>query len=120
MNELHEGNWYCSQCTCRNYGDLVDDKEALKSPGALKYHEACLKDHTYREVASDTWFYGVYSGLQSRVRIVNLLSDGFCWNLLRCIHGDQSGFISPKVVVAKECVGPSLVGNGLRVLASNP
>ncbi|KAL7186230.1 hypothetical protein ACSBR2_028053 [Camellia fascicularis] len=110
--ELLEGNWYCSQCTCRNCGDLVDDKEALKSPGALKYHEACLKDHTYREVASDTWFYGkncqeVYSGLQSRVGIVNLLSDGFCWNLLRCIHGDQRGFISPKVVVARECVGAS-------------
>ncbi|KAF5948639.1 hypothetical protein HYC85_014596 [Camellia sinensis] len=94
--ELHEGNWYCSQCTCRNYGDLVDDKEALKSPD----HEACLKDHTYREVASDTWFYGkncqeVYSGLQSRVGI-----------MLKSFEVEK--------------VGPSLVGNGLRVLASNP
>ncbi|GMP65878.1 hypothetical protein CsSME_00026487 [Camellia sinensis var. sinensis] len=63
-----------------------------------------------------------YSGLQSRVGIVNLLSDGFCWNLLRCIHGDQSGFISPKMLKSFEVekVGPSLVGNGLRVLAFNP
>ncbi|CAL5405932.1 unnamed protein product [Camellia sinensis] len=58
-------------------------KNALKSPGAVKclqYHEACLKEHTYQEVASNTWFCGescqeVYSGLQSRIRIVNLLSD---------------------------------------------
>ncbi|CAL5405931.1 unnamed protein product [Camellia sinensis] len=132
QGELPEGNWYCSQCTCQNYGDLVDDKEALKSPSALKYHEACLKDHTYREVASDTWFYSknCQEGLRSRVGIVNLLSDGFCWNLLRCIHGDQRGFISPKVVVARECVGdhsrlrrlvfPVSWRHGLRVLASNP
>ncbi|KAI8020713.1 Increased DNA methylation 1 [Camellia lanceoleosa] len=102
--ELPEGNWYCSQCTCRNCGYLVDDKEALQSPGALKctqcehkYHDACLKDHTYLEVASDTLFCGkscqeVYSGLQSRIRIVNLPSGGCCWNLLRCFHGDQRGF----------------------------
>ncbi|KAL7216721.1 hypothetical protein ACSBR1_028621 [Camellia fascicularis] len=40
-------------------------KDALKSPGAVKcsqrkhkYHEACLKEHTYQEVASNTCFCG--------------------------------------------------------------
>lgn len=36
LQELPEGNWYCSNCTCRICGDLVYDKEALKSPDALK------------------------------------------------------------------------------------
>ncbi|XP_028059046.1 increased DNA methylation 1-like [Camellia sinensis] len=115
--ELPEGNWYCSQCTCRICGDLVNDKEALKSPGALKcsqceqkYHEACLKQQrTYREVASDAWFCAescqeVYSGLQSRIGIVNVLSDGFSWSLLRCIHGDKKVHSVQKSVALKaEC-----------------
>ncbi|KAL7186229.1 hypothetical protein ACSBR2_028052 [Camellia fascicularis] len=40
-------------------------RNALKSPGAVKcsqcehkYHEACLKEHTYQEVASNTCFCG--------------------------------------------------------------
>ncbi|KAM7495404.1 hypothetical protein LguiB_030013 [Lonicera macranthoides] len=96
--ELPEGSWYCSDCTCRMCGDLVNDKEALKSPGALKclqcghkYHETCLEKGIKRVAASDNnaWFCcdsckEVYSRVHSRIGITNHMSDGFSWTLLRC------------------------------------
>ncbi|GFS31499.1 acyl-CoA N-acyltransferase with RING/FYVE/PHD-type zinc finger protein [Actinidia rufa] len=117
--ELPEGNWYCSHCTCRICGDVANDKEA----GALKcsqcehkYHVACLKEKgpqqkaaSEGEPALDTWFCGescqeVYLGLQSRIGIVNILSDGFSWTLLRCIHGDQRVHSAQRFVALKaEC-----------------
>ncbi|GFZ05121.1 acyl-CoA N-acyltransferase with RING/FYVE/PHD-type zinc finger protein [Actinidia rufa] len=117
--ELPEGNWYCSHCTCRICGDVANDKEASKSPGALKcsqYHVACLKERGPQqkaasevEAASDTWFCGescqeIYLGLQSRIGIVNIISDGFSWTLLRCIHGDQRVHSAQRFVALKaEC-----------------
>ncbi|KAH7860231.1 hypothetical protein Vadar_011047 [Vaccinium darrowii] len=115
--ELPEGNWYCSNCTCQICGDVVHDKEASKSPGSLKclqcenkYHKACLKgEGPYRQLASDSWFCGescqeVYLGLQSRIGLVNLLSDGFSWTLLRCIYGDQRVHSAQRFVALKaEC-----------------
>ncbi|XP_057506840.1 increased DNA methylation 1-like isoform X2 [Actinidia eriantha] len=123
VQELPEGNWYCSHCTCRICGDVANDKGASKSPGALKcsqcehkYHVACLKEKgpqqkpaSEGEPASDTWFCGencqkVYLGLQSRIGIVNILSDGFSWTLLRCIHGDQRVHSAQRFVALKaEC-----------------
>uniref|UniRef100_A0A5B7BAL2 Uncharacterized protein n=1 Tax=Davidia involucrata TaxID=16924 RepID=A0A5B7BAL2_DAVIN len=114
--ELPEGNWYCTNCTCRICGDVVD-KESSKSSGALKcsqcehkYHEACLKEKVInRGATSDTWFCGescqeVYSGLQSRIGLTNFISDGFSWTLLRCIHGDQRVHSAQRVVALKaEC-----------------
>ncbi|KAF7141276.1 hypothetical protein RHSIM_Rhsim06G0206400 [Rhododendron simsii] len=117
VKELPEGNWYCSNCTCRICGDVVHDKEASKSPDALKcsqcenkYHEACLKGKgPCKQVASNTWFceescQEVYLGLQSHIGLVNLLSDGFSWTLLRCIYGDQRVHSAQRFVALKaEC-----------------
>ncbi|CAL0310183.1 unnamed protein product [Lupinus luteus] len=100
--EIPDGNWYCTYCTCRICGDLVIDKEASDAYGALqcaqcehKYHEKCLRARDQQEVAvSDTWFCGqscqeVYTGLQSQTGLVNQAADGFSWMLLKCIHDDQ-------------------------------
>lgn len=115
--ELPEGDWYCQRCTCRICGDLVVDKEAAVSSGALKcsqcdhkYHEACLKNKVVsQDVASETWFCcgsceEVYLGLQSHVGALNSLSDGYSWTLLRCIQGDQKVQLAQEYVVLKsEC-----------------
>ncbi|KAL7604602.1 hypothetical protein Lser_V15G18805 [Lactuca serriola] len=42
---------------------------------------------------------GVYFGLHSRNGIMNSISDGFSWTILKCIHGDQkinSGLVALK------------------------
>ncbi|KAK2986609.1 hypothetical protein RJ640_004365, partial [Escallonia rubra] len=132
MREIPEGSWYCSQCTCWICGDVVDDKDATKSPDALKcsqcehkcnfqslimldtiksYHEACLKDKCIEmgQPDTDTWFCGescleVYSGLQSRIGLMNHVSDDLSWTLLRCIHGDQKVHSAQRFVALKaEC-----------------
>lgn len=100
--DIPEGSWYCSNCTCRICGNLVDDKDDSTSIIALKcsqcdhkYHDACLKGKDINEgMVSDAWFCGrscqeVHSGLHSRVGLMNLIADGFSWSLLRCIHDDQ-------------------------------
>nr|KAJ0226969.1 hypothetical protein LSAT_V11C100015700 [Lactuca sativa] len=41
----------------------------------------------------------VYFGLHSRIGIMNSISDGFSWTILKCIHGDQkihSGLVALK------------------------
>ncbi|KAK6132493.1 hypothetical protein DH2020_033793 [Rehmannia glutinosa] len=46
----------------------------------------------------------VYTGLQSRIGLKNLISDGFSWTLLRCIPGDQKVHSAQRVVALKaEC-----------------
>lgn len=100
--EIPDGNWYCTNCTCRICGSLVFDKDTSDAHDSLqcsqcedKYHEKCLKDRDKLEGAvSDTWFCGqscqeVYSGLQSQMGLINQVSDGISWTLLRCIHDDQ-------------------------------
>ncbi|KAL1350050.1 hypothetical protein HN51_026506 [Arachis hypogaea] len=100
--EIPDGNWYCTNCTCRICGKLVMDKEASDGYDSLqcsqcehKYHDKCLKERDKQEgFLPDTWFCGqscqeVYSGLQSQVGLVNHVSNGFSWMLLRCIHDDQ-------------------------------
>ncbi|KAL8087856.1 hypothetical protein AgCh_037846 [Apium graveolens] len=112
--EIPEGNWYCSRCTCQICGDVVDDKKLLISPNSLtcsqcehKYHETCLKVKGIKEdEASDNWFcgkecYKVYSGLHSLVGLMNLISDGISWTLLRCIHGDKKVHSAPRFVALK-------------------
>ncbi|KAJ8532333.1 hypothetical protein K7X08_012256 [Anisodus acutangulus] len=115
--ELPEGSWYCSQCTCQKCGDVVKYSEALSSPGGLKcsqcehkYHEACSKLRiTKSGQASDTWFCSencqeVYEGLHSRIGLVNPLMDGFSWTLLRCIHGDHRVHSAQRFIALKaEC-----------------
>ncbi|CAN4104231.1 unnamed protein product [Withania somnifera] len=115
--ELPEGSWYCSQCTCQKCGDVVKYNEALSSPGGLKcsqcehkYHEACSKPRIIKNgQASDTWFCSescqqVYEGLHSRIGFVNHLTDGLSWTLLRCIHGDQRVHSAQRFIALKaEC-----------------
>ncbi|KAK4420411.1 Increased DNA methylation 1 [Sesamum alatum] len=115
--DLPEGNWYCPQCRCQICGDAVNDKETSQLHGALKcsqcehkYHETCMQQKGMKVwFASDTWFcedscHKVYTGLQSRIGLKTLLSDGFSWTLLRCIPGDQKVHSAPRVVALKaEC-----------------
>ncbi|XWS09668.1 hypothetical protein CRYUN_Cryun39dG0008900 [Craigia yunnanensis] len=116
MQKLPEGNWYCSNCTCWICGDFVNDKEASRSFDAFKcsqcehkYHKACLNDKSeLEENVSDTWFCGgsceeLHSGLSSRLGMINHLSDGFSWTLLRCIHEDQKVHSAQRFALKAEC-----------------
>ncbi|XP_057952264.1 increased DNA methylation 1 isoform X2 [Malania oleifera] len=114
--ELPEGSWYCLNCTCRICGDVVNDKEASSSFVAFKcsqcehkYHEACLKGKGINKgVVSDAWLCGgkcqeVYSGLHSRIGVMNHIIDGFSWTLLRCIHDDQKVHSAQRFALKAEC-----------------
>ncbi|KAI9083628.1 hypothetical protein K1719_034570 [Acacia pycnantha] len=100
--DIPEGNWYCTNCTCQICENFVNDKEASGARDALrclqcehKYHEKCLSGGGKPEgEVSDSWFCGgrcqeVYSGLQSRVGLVNHIDGGLSWMLLKCIQDDQ-------------------------------
>ncbi|KAJ8639077.1 hypothetical protein MRB53_015771 [Persea americana] len=114
--DLPEGNWYCSNCTCKICGNVVNKKEASSSLAAFqcsqcehKYHRTCInRECMNEETASDPWFCGwpcqeVYSGLRSRVGVLNHVADGFAWTLLRCIHGDQKVHSAQKFALMAEC-----------------
>ncbi|KAJ1441679.1 Zinc finger, PHD-type [Sesbania bispinosa] len=114
--EIPDGNWYCTNCTCRICGNLALDKEASDVYNSLqcsqcehKYHEKCLRERDKQEgVVSDTWFCGqgcqeVYSGLQSQVGLVNQVADGFSWMLLRCIHDDQKVHSAQRFALKAVC-----------------
>ncbi|XP_054814730.1 increased DNA methylation 1 [Prosopis cineraria] len=100
--DIPEGNWYCTNCTCGICENFVNDKEASGACDALqclqceqKYHGKCLTGGGKPEgEVSGSWFCGglcqeVYSGLQSRVGLVNHIDDGLSWMLLKCIRDDQ-------------------------------
>ncbi|KAF8024161.1 hypothetical protein BT93_F1375 [Corymbia citriodora subsp. variegata] len=113
--DLPEGNWYCPNCTCRICGCLVDDKKAASSNDALKclqcehkYHESCMKEKNVDPEIADGWFCGegcqeVYSGLHSRIGLINHIEDGFTWTLLRCIHDDQKVLSAQGFALKAEC-----------------
>ncbi|KAM2058581.1 hypothetical protein ACFX16_031145 [Malus domestica] len=114
LQELPEGNWYCSNCTCWICGDFVNDKGASSRDGFKcsqcehKYHAACLKDKCTYGAIPDTCFCNrscqeAYSGLQSRVGCINHFADGFSWTLLRCIHDDQKGHSAQRFALKAEC-----------------
>ncbi|CAH9104406.1 unnamed protein product [Cuscuta epithymum] len=101
--ELPEGSWYCSQCACRECGDVVKNTEVSAFTNAHKciqcehrYHEACLKQKGMEcGVASDHWSCSdqcekVYTHLKSLIGLPNQLSDGFSWTLLKCIPRDKN------------------------------
>jgi hypothetical protein len=49
------------------------------------------------------WYVQVYSGLQSRVGLVNHVANGFSWTLLRCIHDDQKVHSAQRFTLKAEC-----------------
>ncbi|XP_022848487.1 increased DNA methylation 1 isoform X1 [Olea europaea var. sylvestris] len=98
---LPEGSWYCPQCRCLICGDVVNNKDASQSHCSFKcsqcenkYHKTCIQRKGMKiEFSPDTWLCGewcqeVYSGLQSRIGLINRLSDGYSWTLLKCINGE--------------------------------
>ncbi|XP_030550143.2 increased DNA methylation 1 isoform X2 [Rhodamnia argentea] len=113
--DLPEGNWYCPNCTCRVCGCLVDDNKAANSNDALKclqcehkYHESCMKEKNVDLEITDGWFCGegcqeVYSGLRSRIGLINHIEDGLSWTLLRCIHDDQKVRSAQGFALKAEC-----------------
>ncbi|MBA0573981.1 hypothetical protein Golob_001224 [Gossypium lobatum] len=116
MQELPEGDWYCSNCTCWICGNFVNDKEASSLFDAFKcsqcehkYHKECLNDKCqFKEKESNTWLCGgsceeLYSGLSSRLGMINHLPDGFSWTLLKCIHEDQKVYSAQRFALKAEC-----------------
>ncbi|KAL1063973.1 hypothetical protein V6Z11_D13G179700, partial [Gossypium hirsutum] len=116
MQELPEGDWYCSNCTCWICGNFVNDKEASSLFDAFKcsqcehkYHKECLNDKCqFKEKESNTWLCGgsceeLYSGLSSRLGMINHLPDGFSWTLLKCIHEDQKVYSAQMFALKAEC-----------------
>lgn len=49
------------------------------------------------------WYAQVYSGLQSRVGLINHIADGFSWIFLRCIHDDQKVHSAQRFALKAEC-----------------
>ena len=45
----------------------------------------------------------VYSGLQSRVGVINHVADDFSWALLKCIHDDQKVHSAQRFALKAEC-----------------
>ncbi|XP_071725919.1 increased DNA methylation 1-like [Rutidosis leptorrhynchoides] len=100
IQELPEGNWYCSTCCCWSCGNIVNPIDASVS-NAMKclqckhiYHEVCVRENGIGELVGHTWFCGetcerIHSGLQFLIGCMNPISEGFSWTLLRCNHDDQ-------------------------------
>ncbi|GJZ24149.1 increased DNA methylation 1-like protein isoform X1 [Tanacetum coccineum] len=113
VEEIPEGNWYCSKCSCWDCGNVVDDNEGL-SLAALKclqcehkYHEECVKEKVMERepVSSAMWFCAaifVHLGLHSQIGMLNPISDGLSWTLLKFIHGDQKVH-SAQLALKAEC-----------------
>ncbi|KAK6154285.1 hypothetical protein DH2020_008533 [Rehmannia glutinosa] len=84
--------WFC--------GDSCH--KMLSDPFASKKDKA--KNKTYLVQKNSLLLLPVYTGLQSRIGLKNLISDGFSWTLLRCIPGDQKVHSAQRVVALKaEC-----------------
>ncbi|KAL7584737.1 hypothetical protein Lser_V15G45397 [Lactuca serriola] len=102
LQELPEGDWYCPNCSCWSCGKVVDiHKAKIKSVWKClqckhKYHKECVgKIEVGIGMEPSTWFCSksckeIHSGLDSRVGMMNSVSDGFSWTLLKCTHGDRN------------------------------
>lgn len=115
VKDLPEGSWYCSNCTCKICGDVVTTKEISSSSVTLKclqcerkYHKTCINEKAMSRGDVGMWFcsgkcWEVYTGLRSRVGVLNHIMDGFSWTLLRCFLGDQKVNSAQKIAVMAEC-----------------
>ncbi|KAI3703899.1 hypothetical protein L1987_74095 [Smallanthus sonchifolius] len=99
VQEIPEGDWYCSNCSCWSCRNAVkNNKEAVLKCLQCKhtYHKECgmVTGHGSGLMPS-TWFCGdsckeAHLGLETRVGLMNSISDGFSWSLLKCTHADQN------------------------------
>ncbi|KAI4388264.1 hypothetical protein MLD38_000607 [Melastoma candidum] len=113
--DLPEGNWYCPSCTCRICEELVDDQKPTSSSDAVKclqcehkYHRSCLKQRNGNRAVVDGCFCGescrqVHSVLRSQVGLMNHITDGYSWILLRCFHDDLKFPSAAKFAFKAEC-----------------
>ncbi|CAO2836213.1 unnamed protein product [Amaranthus hypochondriacus] len=113
--EIPEGSWYCSNCTCQVCGALAVDAGTLNSNAALKcsqcdkkYHEACFMDNDLGKVDGAPWFCcsgceEIFNGLQSFIGMSNHIADDYCWTVLRCIHDDQKIPSAQRFALKAEC-----------------
>ncbi|XP_021773793.1 uncharacterized protein LOC110737755 isoform X2 [Chenopodium quinoa] len=113
--ELPEGSWYCPNCTCEVCGALTNDAGTSSSYAALKcfqcdkkYHQGCLTDKSMSKLGGAPWFCGsdceeVFGGLQSRIGLLNKITDDYSWTLLRCIHDDQKVSSAQRFALKAEC-----------------
>lgn len=115
--ELPEGSWYCSTCICKICKHLACKKDDSSSLPVFecaqckhKYHGGCIseKNAHNRDVAYVAWFCGenckkVFTGLRSRVGVLNPIDDDLSWTILRCNHDDQDVYSSVKIALMAEC-----------------
>ncbi|KAK9070772.1 hypothetical protein SSX86_011174 [Deinandra increscens subsp. villosa] len=99
MQEIPEDNWYCSNCSCWSCGNVVgkNETDALKCLQCKhSYHMECGRVTGLGSgFMPSTWFCGdnckeIHLGLETRVGLMNSISDGFSWTLLKCTHADQN------------------------------
>ncbi|PWA95000.1 zinc finger, RING/FYVE/PHD-type, Acyl-CoA N-acyltransferase, Jas TPL-binding domain protein [Artemisia annua] len=116
LQEIPDGDWYCSNCSCWSCGNVVSNNAALIS-GVLKclqckhkYHEECVMVNGLGcESVPSTWFCSesckeIHMGLDSRVGLMNSIANGYSWTLLKCTHGDQKVLSNQHFVALKvEC-----------------
>ncbi|KAK4387128.1 Increased DNA methylation 1 [Sesamum angolense] len=110
MKDSDSGKWISKGFPSSAYWSNIEVLGTVARFNPDLDHETCMHQKGMKVwFASDTWFcedscHKVYAGLQSRIGLKNLLSDGFSWTLLRCIPGDQKVHSAPRVVALKaEC-----------------
>ncbi|CAL9220881.1 unnamed protein product [Arabidopsis halleri] len=114
MQVLPEGSWYCSSCSCQICSELVSDngersQDFKCSQCAHKYHGICLQGISKRrKLFPETYFCGkncekVYTGLSSRVGVINPNADGLSWSILKCFQEDGKVHSARRLALKAEC-----------------
>ncbi|MBA0561671.1 hypothetical protein Golob_018474 [Gossypium lobatum] len=104
----------CSQCEHKSFSERKKKEDGIvisivEHNIENLHHKACLNDKSgLEEKVSDTLFCGgsckeLHLGLSSRLGMINHLSNGFSWTLLRCIHEDQKIHSAQRLALKAEC-----------------
>uniref|UniRef100_A0A8I6XSS7 Increased DNA methylation 1 n=2 Tax=Hordeum vulgare subsp. vulgare TaxID=112509 RepID=A0A8I6XSS7_HORVV len=115
--ELPEGSWYCHNCTCRNCGTPVSEKEVSSSSDILKcvqcgdaYHDMCINHEMLPcdDKSSNTWFCGryckeIFVGLHSHIGTENIIDNGLSWTILKCCSDGRRLHSARKIAHMTEC-----------------